>query len=153
MSVFFPEIKILSDYAVLPQIATSGSAGHDLFLPTDTPEQITIYPGEVKSFCLGFAIDLVDPNLVMLMFPRSGTGTQGLHLANVCGIIDSDYQGEVILKLKNDSDDLLCINSKKAVAQALFVPCFQMRATCVKEFSRDTERGAGGFGSTDTKTN
>lgn len=147
---FFPEIKILSDNAVLPVRGTPGSAGYDLYLPTDTPETVTIYPGEVKSFCLGFAIDLCSPEIVMLMFPRSGTGSGGLHLANVCGVIDSDYQGEVILKLKNNSNDRLLINSKKAVAQALFVPIFEMQARTVGEFTRGTDRGAGGFGSTDS---
>jgi dUTP pyrophosphatase len=147
---FSADIKQINPDAVLPQRATDGSAAYDIFLPTDLPKTIELSPMEKITFSLGFAIWVKNPEWCMVMMPRSGTGKRGLHLANVLGLIDSDYQGEVQLVLRNASDtDWLTIDTSLAVAQAVFLPVGTPQFTLVGEFEAETVRGAGGFGSTD----
>ena len=95
------KIKRLTDTAQLPTRASDGAAGLDLY--ADVPGAIAIYPGETKKIHTGIAIEL-RPYRVGLVYPRSGLATkQGLRLANSVGVIDSDYRGEIIVALHNDS--------------------------------------------------
>jgi dUTP pyrophosphatase len=147
---FSAYIKQISPNAVLPKRATDGSAAYDIFLPADLPKTIVLSPLEKVTFSLGFAIWVRNHEWCMVIMPRSGTGKRGLHLANVLGLIDSDYQGEVQLVLRNASDtDWLTIDTELAVAQAVFLPVGTPQFTLVSEFEAETARGAGGFGSTD----
>lgn len=163
MSLISVEIKQLNPKAVLPKRATEGSAAYDLFLPSDYAPPptlynavceetgfITLHSGEILTIGLGYAIDLQTSDYAFIILPRSGTGSRGLHLANVAGLIDSDYQGEVILKLTNVTDSAISFNPKAAVAQGFIIPIVQAHWIPVDTFSRDTIRGERGFGHTDS---
>ncbi len=158
MQLVTVEIKQINPNAILPKRATHGSAGYDLFLPSDwepptlngATKLVTLYPREILTIGLGWAIDLLNPGYMFVMLPRSGTGSRGLHLANVAGIVDSDYQGEVILKLTNVTDSTITFDPKAAVAQGFIVPVCSAMWVPVTDFGRVTSRGEGGFGHTDS---
>lgn len=129
----------------LPAYATSGSAGVDL--QAYIPEYEVLYPGEQSKFRTGIAIHIEDPGYAGLIIPRSGLGSKGLVLANTIGLIDSDYQGELIVNLWNRSEDLIRVNPGDRIAQLVIIPVQQVSWIPVTTFETST-RGEGGFGST-----
>ena len=130
----------------LPAYATAGSAGMDLRACIDEP--LTIQPMERVKVPAGFAISLPGPEYVALIFARSGLGIKsGITLPNCVGVIDSDYRGEIIVALTNLSKEPYTIQPGDRVAQLVIMPVTQADISVVDELD-DTERGAGGFGST-----
>ena len=129
-----------------PAYATAGSAGMDLRACIDEP--MTIRPMERVKVPAGFAIALPGPQWVAFIFARSGLGIKsGITLPNCVGVIDSDYRGEVIVGLTNLSDTDYTIQPGDRVAQLVIMPVTQADISVVDELD-ETERGAGGFGST-----
>lgn len=140
------KIKKLRDNAHIPCRATAGSAGMDLYACIDTP--ITINPGDLALVPTGIAIELPCAEYVAYIFARSGLGIKhGICLSNGVGVVDSDYRGEVCVGLCNVSNKAYTINPEERVAQMVISPVSLMPAIEVSELS-DTDRGAGGFGST-----
>lgn len=127
---------------------TDGSAGIDLCACTDDDEPWYIYPGQQVKVKTGIAIHLNDPGYAAMALPRSGLGSDGLILGNTIGLIDSDYQGEIILSLFNRSPDPMKIQPMQRVAQLIIVPVTQPQFNIVTEFENNTVRGSNGFGST-----
>lgn len=142
------ELKILNPLISdkLPQYQTVGSAGVDLIACTETP--ITLAPNATQLIHTGFAINIHNPNLCAMIYPRSGLGVKGIVLANNVGVIDSDYQGEIKVALYNRSQNDFIIEPFSRIAQMVFQPVMQVQWDVVDEFHLTTERGAGGFGST-----
>ncbi|ULJ61338.1 dUTP diphosphatase [Wielerella bovis] len=130
----------------LPQYATSGSAGLDLRACLDEP--ITLQAGETKLIPTGIAIYLDNPNLAAMLLPRSGLGHKhGIVLGNLVGLIDSDYQGELMVSVWNRGQTAFTIEPMERIAQMVIVPVVQAAFELVDEFVA-SERGEGGFGST-----
>ena len=130
----------------LPQYSTAGAAGLDLRACIDKPLELA--PGTADLVPSGIAIHLADPGLAAVVVPRSGLGHKhGIVLGNLVGLIDSDYQGQVMVSLWNRSEAAFTINPMDRIAQLVVVPVVQMKLNVVEEFSV-SERGAGGFGST-----
>lgn len=129
----------------LPEYATPGSAAVDLRAMITQP--LTIGPWEVVRFGTGIAISIGDPRLALKLYPRSGKGSKGLVLANLVGIIDSDYQDQVEVALWNRTDEPWTIEPGEKIAQAALEWVEPIRWRQVSEFSDDTQR-IGGFGST-----
>ncbi|MDK4680384.1 dUTP diphosphatase [Kingella negevensis] len=130
----------------LPTYATSGSAGLDLRACLD--EAITLQAGETKLIPTGLAIYLDNPNLAAVLLPRSGLGHKhGIVLGNLVGLIDSDYQGELMVSLWNRSQTPFTVEPMERIAQMVIVPVVQAAFEMVDEFTA-SERGTGGFGST-----
>jgi len=128
----------------LPEYATSGSAGLDLraMLQADT----TLEPGQTLLIPTGLSIHIADPNLAALVLPRSGLGHKhGIVLGNLVGLIDSDYQGELMVSCWNRGQTSFNIAIGERIAQLMLVPVIQAQFELVNEFD-DSERGAGGFG-------
>lgn len=143
------KIKKLRENAKLPQRATAGSAGMDLSACIE--EAKTIKPGELLLVPTGIAIEIPSAEYVAYIFARSGLGIKhGICLANGVGVVDSDYRGEVCVGLCNVSNKEYTITPGERVAQMVISPVSLMPAVEVQELS-DTERGAGGFGSTGKK--
>ena len=145
--------KILSD-KITPEMLqpkTPGSAGIDLMavnLPISAVvKNLYVYPGQCTKIGTGIAIHLDDPGYAAMVLPRSGMGTKGLILANTIGLIDSDYQGEIILSVWNRSSDPIKINAMDRIAQLIIVPVIQPVFDFVESFEQ-AERGGNGFGST-----
>jgi len=126
---------------------TSGSAGIDLCACTDDDEPWYIYPGQTIKVKTGIAIHLNDQGYAAIALPRSGLGSNGLILGNTIGLIDSDYQGEIILSLWNRSADPIKILPMQRIAQLIVVPVMVPEFNIVESFS-ETDRGSNGFGST-----
>ncbi len=140
------KIKKIREGAKVPFRATEGSAGMDLSACID--QAVTIRPGELKLIPTGIAIELPSANYVAYIFARSGLGIKhGICLSNGVGVIDSDYRGEVCVGLCNVSDKEYTIQPFERVAQLVVSPVSLMPVQEVTELS-DTDRGAGGFGST-----
>jgi dUTP pyrophosphatase len=130
----------------LPTYATQGSAGLDLRACIDEP--LEIKPGQTLFVPTGIAIYLEDDNYAGLVLPRSGLGHKhGIVLGNLVGLIDSDFQGELMISCWNRSDKPFTINVGERLAQYVIVPIMQAQFEYVDEFVA-TERAAGGFGST-----
>ncbi len=128
----------------LPAYATSGSAGLDLraMLQADT----TLQPGQTLLIPTGLSIHIADPNLAALVLPRSGLGHKhGIVLGNLVGLIDSDYQGELMVSCWNRGQTSFNIAIGERIAQLMLVPVIQAQFELVNEFD-GSERGAGGFG-------
>ena len=139
-------VKRLDPRAQLPAYQTPGSAAMDLAALLDQP--LTLDPGERSFVPTGLAIALPDSGWVALLLPRSGLSIRhGITLSNSVGVIDSDYRGEVIVGLTNLSDEAYTIQPGDRVAQLVIMPVAQANIT-VTDTLDDTERGAGGFGST-----
>jgi dUTP pyrophosphatase len=134
----------------LPSFATPGSAGIDLRAMIDAPS-IAIQPGEVFKVSTGLRVYVQDPTYAAFALPRSGTGTKGLVLGNLIGLIDSDYQGPLSLALWNRSSLPIQVNRGDRVAQLVVVPVAQYQVDYVEDFGVETERGQGGYGSTGVK--
>lgn len=130
----------------LPSYGTDGSAGMDLRAVLDEP--LTIEPGQTHLIKTGIAIYIEDNSLAATLLPRSGLGHKhGIVLGNLVGLIDSDYQGELMVSCWNRGHDRFTINSGDRIAQLVLVPVVQASFDIVEEFAA-TDRGAGGFGST-----
>ena len=130
----------------MPSYATTGSAGLDLRAMLDEP--LTIEPGQTVLIKTGLAIHLADPNYAALILPRSGLGHKhGIVLGNLVGLIDSDYQGELMVSTWNRGQSAFTIEPMERLAQLVIVPVVQMQMRIVDSFE-DSERGAEGFGST-----
>ena len=129
----------------LPQHATSGSAGMDLRACIDAP--LALMPGQVELLPTGIAVFVEDPGLAALLLPRSGLGHKnGIVLGNLVGLIDSDYQGPLMVSCWNRSAAPFTINPGDRIAQLVFVPVVQAEFEVVADFAGST-RGSGGFGS------
>lgn len=142
------QLKIVREQMAnqLPAYATAGSAGLDLRACIDAPQ--TVQAGETVLIPTGIAIHLDNPNLAAMLLPRSGLGHKhGVVLGNLVGLIDSDYQGEVMVSVWNRSANAFTIEPFERIAQMVIVPVVQAAFTVVDEFSA-SERGTGGFGST-----
>ncbi len=130
----------------LPAYATSGSAGLDLRACIDAP--ILLKPGQTELIPSGIAIHLDDPGLAAIVLPRSGMGHKhGIVLGNLVGLIDSDYQGQILVSMWNRSAAAFTLNPMERIAQLVVVPVVQVAFNVVADFTQST-RGAGGFGST-----
>ena len=128
----------------LPAYATPGSAGLDLRACTDG--SITLDAGSTTLIPTGLAIHVADPQLAAVILPRSGLGHKhGIVLGNLVGLIDSDYQGQLMVSVWNRSEQPFVIEAGDRIAQLVFVPVVQAEFTLVDEFTQ-TERGEGGFG-------
>ena len=132
----------------LPHYATPGSAGLDLRACID--EALTLEPGQTELIPTGIAIHLEEPGLAAVLLPRSGLGHKhGIVLGNLVGLIDSDYQGQVMVSCWNRGQTAFTIAPGERIAQMVVVPVVQVDLEVVEEFTA-SERGAGGFGSSGT---
>lgn len=128
----------------LPQHATAGSAGMDLRACLKEP--LMVVPQSTHLIPTGVAIHIDNPNLAAMILPRSGLGHKhGIVLGNLVGLIDSDYQGELMISCWNRGDTTFTIAPGDRVAQLVFVPVVQARFVVVEDFN-ETRRGVGGFG-------
>lgn len=140
------KIKKLREGAVVPQRATEGSAGLDLRACIDSP--ITLAPGDLAMIPAGIAISLPDRGYAAFVFARSGLGVKhGVSLSNGVGVIDSDYRGEICVGLCNLGSQPYEIQPGERVAQLVVMPVCPLPVQQVEELD-ETQRGAGGFGST-----
>ncbi len=142
------DVKILDPRVKdkMPTYATTGSAGLDLRAILDEP--LTLNPGETRLIKTGLAIHLADPGYAALILPRSGLGHKhGIVLGNLVGLIDSDYQGELMVSTWNRGQEAFTIEPMERIAQLVIVPVVQMQMNVVDDFET-SDRGAGGFGST-----
>ena len=140
------QIKRFHRDAKLPTRATLGSGGLDLYACEDA----VIGAGATCKFPLGFALYIEDPKMAGLIVPRSGLATKhGIVLANTVGLIDSDYQGELVAHLWNRSDNDYTVKKGDRIAQLVLIPIIEPKIEWfyVKEFNK-SGRGTGGFGST-----
>lgn len=142
------DIKIIDPRMAdqLPEYATPGSAGLDLRACLNEP--LTLQPNAWQLVPTGIAIYLKDPGYAALILPRSGLGHKhGIVLGNLVGLIDSDYQGQLMVSAWNRSDTAFTIAPMERIAQLVVVPVMQARFNVVGEFPL-SERGEGGYGST-----
>jgi dUTP pyrophosphatase len=142
------DIKILDPRMkeLLPAYATPGSAGLDLRACIDAP--LTLEPGATVLVPTGLAIHVADPGDAAMILPRSGMGHKnGIVLGNLVGLIDSDYQGQLMVSTWNRSQAAFTLQPMDRLAQLIVVPVLQVGFNVVEEFDA-SERGAGGFGST-----
>ena len=142
------DVKILDPRMAdqLPQYATPGSAGLDLRACLDAP--LTLAPNAWQLVPTGIAIHLNDPGYAAMLLPRSGLGHKhGIVLGNLVGLIDSDYQGQLMVSCWNRSDTEFTLQPMERLAQLVIVPVVQAQFNIVSEFPA-TERGEGGYGST-----
>ena len=130
----------------LPAYATDGAAGLDLRAILDAP--LTLKPGDTTLIKTGLAIYIEDPGLAAVILPRSGLGHKhGVVLGNLVGLIDSDYQGELMVSCWNRGQTEFVIHPGERIAQLVFVPVVQAAFDVVMDFAA-SQRGEGGFGST-----
>ncbi|SDU35495.1 dUTP diphosphatase [Halopseudomonas salegens] len=130
----------------LPNYATQGSAGMDLRAMLEQP--LLLEPGQTELLPTGLAIHIADPGLAAMILPRSGLGHKhGIVLGNLVGLIDSDYQGQLMVSCWNRGQQAFTIEPGERIAQLVLVPVVQAELSIVDEFN-DSERGAGGFGHT-----
>ncbi|MBV8742640.1 MAG: dUTP diphosphatase [Sinobacteraceae bacterium] len=129
----------------LPSYATAGSAGMDLRACLDAP--LTLAAGQAQLIPTGLAIHLADASLAAMVLPRSGLGHKhGVVLGNLVGLIDSDYQGQLLVSCWNRSAQEFVVQPGERIAQLVVVPVIQVELQVVESFT-DSARGAGGFGS------
>ena len=143
------DVKILDARLrdVMPAYATPGSAGLDLRACLDAP--LTLQANAWQLVPTGMAIYLNDPSYAALILPRSGLGHKhGIVLGNLVGLIDSDYQGQLMVSACNRSDVAFTIEPMERIAQLVIVPVVQAQFHLVDEFVQASERGEGGYGST-----
>jgi dUTP pyrophosphatase len=142
------EVKILDERirGMLPHYATPGAAGLDLRACLEAP--LTLAPGQSQLVSSGIAIHVGDPGYAAVILPRSGLGSKnGIVLGNLVGLIDSDYQGPLMVSLWNRGSAPFTVQPLDRIAQLVVVPVVQVQFEVVEEFAAST-RGAGGFGST-----
>ncbi|MBR6874254.1 MAG: dUTP diphosphatase [Ruminococcus sp.] len=140
-------IQKLSDNAVIPARATSGSAGYDLSACLDAP--LTVKAGETVKVPTGISAAVEgEESCVLLIYARSSTATKkGLAPANCVGVVDSDYRGQIFVALHNHSREDRVIEPGERIAQLVITPVFLPEVE-IRDSLPETERGAGGFGST-----
>jgi dUTP pyrophosphatase len=130
----------------LPAYATPGSAGLDLRVCLDAP--LVLEPGQSQLIPTGLAIHIGDPGLAAMILPRSGLGHKhGIVLGNLVGLIDSDYQGPLMVSCWNRGSSAFTVQPMERIAQLIIVPVVQAAFRRVAEFGA-SDRGEGGFGST-----
>ena len=142
------EVKILDERmrSLLPRYASAGAAGLDLRACVAAP--LVLQPGESQLVSSGIAIHVADPGHAAVVLPRSGLGAKsGIVLGNLVGLIDSDYQGPLMISLWNRSAAAFTVQPLERIAQLVVVPVVRVELELVEEFAA-SERGAGGFGST-----
>lgn len=142
------ELKILDArlYNMMPAYATIGSAGLDLRACIEHTQ--TLNPGETTLIPTGMAIHLADAGYAAMILPRSGLGHKhGIVLGNLVGLIDSDYQGQLLVSCWNRGRETFLLNPLERIAQLVIVPVVQASFNVVEDFTA-SERGEGGFGST-----
>jgi dUTP pyrophosphatase len=145
------DVRILDERigSRLPAYATTGSAGMDLRACIDTP--LLIPPGEARLISTGIAIHIADPGLAAVIVPRSGLGHKhGIVLGNLVGLIDSDYQGPVMVSCWNRGSDAFTIQPMDRIAQLVIVPIVKATFRVVENFD-ESQRGSGGFGSSGSR--
>jgi len=147
------QVRILDDrignQIAFPEYATEGSAGLDLRACLDEP--LTLAPGDTTLIRTGLSIHIADPSLAAMILPRSGLGHKhGIVLGNLVGLIDSDYQGELMVSCWNRGNTAFTVDVGERVAQLVLVPVVQAEFEVVSEFDASS-RGEGGFGSTGTR--
>lgn len=130
-----------------PTYATEGSAAMDLRACVEVP--VLILPRSQELIKTGLAVNMMDPGLVAIVASRSGLAMKHqIHVAQGIGVIDADYHGEISVILANSGNEAYTVNPGERIAQLMFMPVVQVTLGFVREFSTETERGAGGFGST-----
>jgi dUTP pyrophosphatase len=142
------DVKVLDPRleGILPTYATPGSAGLDLRACTE--HVMTIEPGEASLIPTGIALHLADPGLAALVLPRSGLGHKhGIVMGNLVGLIDSDYQGQILVSCWNRGKVPFLLNPLERIAQLVIVPVVQVAFNVVNDFE-PSDRGSNGFGST-----
>ena len=140
------QLRILNEKARPPRYETQGSAGMDLRACLDEP--LTLKPGETRLLHTGIALHIADPELAAVILPRSGLGHKhGVVLGNLVGLIDSDYQGEIMMSCWNRGDKPFVLEDGTRVAQLVLLPVARADFDVVEEFTA-SERGEGGFGHT-----
>jgi dUTP pyrophosphatase len=142
------EVKILDERirGMLPHYASTGSAGLDLRACVEKP--LVLQPGESELVSSGIAIHVADPGYAAVILPRSGLGAKsGIVLGNLVGLIDSDYQGALMISIWNRGRAAFTIQPLDRIAQMVIVPVVQVEFQVVEEFAASA-RGAGSFGST-----
>ncbi|MBK8325219.1 MAG: dUTP diphosphatase [Betaproteobacteria bacterium] len=142
------DVKILDERirANLPAYATGGSAGLDLRACLEAP--LTLAPGDTFLVPTGLAIHIGDAGYAAMIIPRSGLGHKhGIVLGNLVGLIDSDYQGQLFVSCWNRGKEPFVVNPLERIAQLVVVPVLQVELNIVESFD-ESDRGAGGFGST-----
>lgn len=140
------QLRILNGKARPPRYATQGAAGMDLRACLDAP--LTLQPGETRLIHTGIALHIADPGLAAVILPRSGLGHKhGVVLGNLVGLIDSDYQGEIMMSCWNRGKEPFVLEDGMRVAQLVLLPIRRARFEVVEEFAA-SRRGAGGFGHT-----
>lgn len=142
------DLKILDERirGLLPAYATAGSAGLDLRACLDAP--LTLQPGDAQLISTGLAMHLGNPGFAAMILPRSGLGAKnGIVLGNLVGLIDSDYQGPLMVSCWNRGRESFTIHPLDRIAQMIIVPVVQAKFRLVESFEAST-RGEGGFGST-----
>jgi dUTP pyrophosphatase len=131
----------------LPTYATPGSAGLDLRACLDEP--VRLEPGQTVLVPTGIAMHIADPGFAAMILPRSGMGHKhGIVLGNLVGLIDSDYQGPLMVSAWNRSTTAFTLEPMERLAQLVIVPVVQASFQVVQSFDDNTDRGTGGFGST-----
>jgi dUTP pyrophosphatase len=141
------ELKVLDPRAQVPHYATDGSAGLDLRALLDAP--LILQPGQTELIRTGLAVHIADPGLAAVILPRSGLGHKhGIVLGNLVGLIDSDYQGELMVSCWNRGKTAFTLEPGERMAQLVFVPVVRAALTVVSDFGQGSARGTGGFGST-----
>ena len=146
------DLKILDERIRehMPVYATAGSAGLDLRACLDAP--LTLQPNAWQLVPTGMAVHLNDPGYAALLLPRSGLGHKhGIVLGNLVGLIDSDYQGQLMVSVWNRSNEPFTVEPLERVAQMVIVPVVQAQFSVVDDFAQASARGAGGYGSTGRK--
>ncbi|WP_201582534.1 dUTP diphosphatase [Psychrobacter jeotgali] len=145
------QVKVLNDKVMqdeaftLPTRATDGSAGIDLRACIDEP--LTIKAGSTHLIGTGLAVYIQDPSYAGMILPRSGLGHKhGIVLGNLVGLIDADYQGELMVSIWNRSEEDFVLSPAERMAQYIVVPIARPEFEIVKDFSDESIRGAGGFG-------
>ncbi|MBP3323952.1 MAG: dUTP diphosphatase [Clostridia bacterium] len=142
------KVKKLRENAVLPKSATKGSAGMDLYAAIEN--EIVLNPGERVLIPTGFAAEIPE-GTAGFIFTRSGLGIKkGIHVTNGVGVVDSDYRGEIHVGLHNLSQEAYTIAPLERIAQMIIMPYFAVDVIEAEALD-ETDRGAGGFGSTGTK--
>ncbi|KPQ02851.1 dUTP diphosphatase [Marinobacter sp. HL-58] len=147
------QVRILDDRigntVPFPHYATEGSAGLDLRACLDGP--LTLKPGQTELIRTGLSIHIADPSLAAMILPRSGLGHKhGIVLGNLVGLIDSDYQGELMVSCWNRGQTEFTVEVGERIAQLVLVPVVQADFEVVSSFDA-SQRGDGGFGSTGTR--
>jgi len=143
------QLKILDPRAAAPAYATPGAAGLDLRALLDAP--LVLEPGQTTLIQTGLSIYIGNPHFAAVILPRSGLGHKhGIVLGNGTGLIDSDYQGELMVSCWNRGQAAFTIHPGERIAQLVIVPVVQAQFEVVDAFHAASDRGAGGFGSTGT---